>query len=312
MNLSLKQLQYLCTLADTQNYHTAAQQLYLTQPALSMAIKNLEKALGAPLFMRNTKEVQPTETGRIAIAYARKILSLEQKMEQELRKASSQKLRVGTYFSLYSLYMPDFLKAIHSLHPQLNLTTLHETYAALKQDLVLHKLDLIFCVQDKPSPLFDSIPLKKEHLLVALAPDHPACAKAKILPHLPYPYLDIRELKQETFLIQYPNQQIRWQEEKLWNKNGAEPREKKEIDSIDLSVRLASEGLGAAFTMESYVPALRPLKPVRYFVTGDIQDCPWLSICVPKGHARRPLIKDCIQLLKKQVEKMETEEKKRS
>lgn len=84
MSLNFKQLRYLCALADTGNYHTAAQKLFVTQPTLSIAIKNLETSLGTVLFVRTAREVVPTEAGKIVIAYARRILELDQEMYQKL------------------------------------------------------------------------------------------------------------------------------------------------------------------------------------------------------------------------------------
>ena len=80
MNLNFKQLHSLCALADPGNYHTAAQKLFITQPTLSIAIKNLETSLGTVLFVRTAREVVPTEAGKIVIAYARRILELDQEM----------------------------------------------------------------------------------------------------------------------------------------------------------------------------------------------------------------------------------------
>lgn len=305
MNLNFKQLRYLCALADTGNYHTAAQKLFVTQPTLSIAIKNLEASLGTVLFVRTAREVIPTEAGKIVIAYARRILELDQEMYQklgQLQQPPKQELRIGTYLILYALLMPTLITEFHQLHPEINLATLHCHYAALEKALLKNNLDLILCVQEEPNPLLDNIQLKKEHLLAALPPDHPACQKARLLPDLPFPYLDIRELNGDNFYIQYPHQQIRWQENKLWEIRGFQPGRIKETDSIDLSVRLASEGLGVAFTMESYLKALHVQKPIRYFITGDLKTCPWLTICVPRGHSRLPVIRDCIRLLKKEIQ----------
>lgn len=304
-HLNLKQLQYLCVLAETGNYHSAAQKLYVTQPALSMAIKNLETSLGTPLLIRNTRGVVPTEAGRLTLDYAHRILDLQQELHRkldQLQQPAAPRLRFGTYQILYSLLMPPFIKQIHQAHPQLDLNTLHLHYTALENALLKNSLDLILCVQEEPNPLLDTVPLRREHLLVALSPGHPACAKARELPGLPYPYLDIRELRQETFYLQYGHQQIRWQEDKLWEPAGFRPKAYKEIDSIELSVRLASEALGAAFTMESYVKALHIVKPIRYFITGDTKNCPWLSLCTARGHSRLPLIQECIRILKSLVQ----------
>lgn len=305
--LNLKQLYYLCVLARTGNYHSAAQELYVTQPALSMAIKNLETSLGTRLLVRNARGVVPTAAGRLTLDYARRLLDLQQELYQRLtplQQPADQSLRFGTYLILYSLLIPPFIKKVHQDHPQLDVTTLHMHYTALEKALQKNTLDLILCVQADTNPLFDTIPLRQEHLLVALSPEHPACAKAQKFPCLPYPYLDIRELRQEPFYLQFAHQQIRWQEDKLWEQAGFKPQRYKEIDSIELSVRLASEGLGAAFTMESYIKTLHILKPIRYFVTGDTQKCPWLSLCTARGHSRLPRIQECIRILKDLIQKI--------
>ena len=87
MDIKRKQYQYLCTLADTGNFHQAADKLFITQPTLSLAIKKMEKELGTALFKRSRTTLTPTEAGEIMIAYAKKILNLEEKMEQELAAA---------------------------------------------------------------------------------------------------------------------------------------------------------------------------------------------------------------------------------
>ena len=86
MDIKRKQYQYLCTLADTGNFHQAADKLFITQPTLSLAIKKMEKELGTALFKRSRTTLTPTEAGEIMIAYAKKILNLEEKMEQELQQ----------------------------------------------------------------------------------------------------------------------------------------------------------------------------------------------------------------------------------
>lgn len=79
MNLSFRQMEYICAIADTGSYCAAAKKLYVTQPTLSIAVKNIEKSLGTPLFIRKKSEVVPTDEGTIVLTYARKILLLQKK-----------------------------------------------------------------------------------------------------------------------------------------------------------------------------------------------------------------------------------------
>jgi len=74
--LSIDQLQSFITIAETGSYTKAAEQLYRTQPALSIQMKRLEEQLGAELFTRNGRESTLTEAGRVLMSYARKILEL--------------------------------------------------------------------------------------------------------------------------------------------------------------------------------------------------------------------------------------------
>lgn len=67
----------------------------------------------------------------------------------------------------------------------------------LESALFNNLLDVILCIQNRKNPFFDTIPLKKEYVLVAIVPTHPACRKAQYRDDLPYPYLDIHALNHE-------------------------------------------------------------------------------------------------------------------
>lgn len=64
----------------------AAEALHLTQPGLSMQLKNLEKEIGADLLIRSNKGVRPTEEGKIIYNYADTILSMKDNIERDIKK----------------------------------------------------------------------------------------------------------------------------------------------------------------------------------------------------------------------------------
>lgn len=302
MDIKRKQYQYLCTLADTGNFHQAADKLFITQPTLSLAIKKMEKELGTALFKRSRTTLTPTEAGEIMIAYAKKILNLEEKMEQELQQLKTthvSQLRIGTYQILYSGIIPSLVAALRKEKPSLQIKTKHMHDQVLESALFNNLLDVILCIQNRKNPFFDTIPLKKEYVLVAIVPTHPACRKAQYRDDLPYPYLDIHALNHEPAFFQFKGQQIRWQQTKLIEEAKFEPSSIEEVDSINLAIRLASEGLGVAFTMRSYVPAMTIHKPIRYFITGNTETAPILSICTLRNRSKEPLLRTCIRIIKR-------------
>ena len=73
MHLTLRQLKVFETVARHLNYTRAARELFLTQPAVSMQVRQLEEALGVPLFEQLGKRIHLTEAGREALTYARAI-----------------------------------------------------------------------------------------------------------------------------------------------------------------------------------------------------------------------------------------------
>ena len=72
--MNLKQLQQFIALAETGNFHRAAEQLHMAQPPLSISIRKLEASVGTPLFVRTTRGVRLTQAGEAALNDARRAL----------------------------------------------------------------------------------------------------------------------------------------------------------------------------------------------------------------------------------------------
>ena len=304
MTFPLRQLQYLCVLAETGSYHTAARKLYITQPTLSIAIKKLEESLGVPLFLRDGRSVTPTPEGELVLAYARKILDLNQELASALlplQQRRQNSLRIGTYLIYSSLLMPTLIAAFHRTHPDAEIKLTHEHHQELLQGLKNNQFDVILSIQDQPDPEFAQRLLKREPLLLALSPDHPACAQAIPVAGSPYSFLDLEALPKELLLLQRPYQQVRLQEDKLLKTAGLNQARFKEVGSIETAVRLAAEGMGAAFCMSSYVHALHIPKPIRYFLTGDLQTAPWLTLSYAKGQEHNPTLRAFLRLTQETV-----------
>lgn len=78
--MNLKQLEAFVYVADGGSFSKAARELYLTQPTVSAHISSLEKELNVRLFVRNTKEVNLSEDGRLLYEYAKQMIELEEKI----------------------------------------------------------------------------------------------------------------------------------------------------------------------------------------------------------------------------------------
>lgn len=82
--LDSKQMHYILKVVECQNITRAAEQLYVSQPALSSLISKVEEELGAKIFNRNTTPLTLTQEGECYVRTARKILALQQAMTEEI------------------------------------------------------------------------------------------------------------------------------------------------------------------------------------------------------------------------------------
>ena len=96
--LELRHLRYFVAVAEELNFSRAAQRLHMTQPPLSMAIRQLEQELGTPLLMRTTREVRLTEAGHAFLDGARRTLvgSTARRARRAVRRRGAGRLRSGS------------------------------------------------------------------------------------------------------------------------------------------------------------------------------------------------------------------------
>lgn len=98
--MNFTQLKYAIVLANEENYTRASQKLYITQPTLSIQIKELEKELNQTLFIRNKKRISLTKEGEIFINFAHQTLNNYQKCQNEMLIDNHTKgsLKIGLYW----------------------------------------------------------------------------------------------------------------------------------------------------------------------------------------------------------------------
>ncbi|MEC3948273.1 LysR family transcriptional regulator [Sphingobium sp. HWE2-09] len=87
--MDLRQLRYFVTLADTRNFHRAAERLHMSQPPLTVAIRKLEEELGAPLFDRGARGVTLTPAGATSLEIARATLAQADRFKEAVREGAA-------------------------------------------------------------------------------------------------------------------------------------------------------------------------------------------------------------------------------
>lgn len=121
--MDLKQLEYFTAIVKEGNISKAAKKLHLSQPPLSIQIKNLEAELGTNLFERGARKIELSEAGKLLYSKAISILELTQNTKEELQNLSKKTygtIRLGVVSSIGGTYVSQNVSSFHKRYPDIN------------------------------------------------------------------------------------------------------------------------------------------------------------------------------------------------
>ncbi len=215
MAFTLKQLKIFSVVAEHQSYTLAAKELFLTQPAVSMQVKQLEEDVGLPLFERVGKQIALTEAGRELLHYAS---SIEQQINEaslmltELKGVERGHLHL-TMASTANYFAPQLIAAFKREFPRAEIT-LDVTNRSGLVDAVEHNhTDMAIMGKPPSGHHLKGIPFIDNPLVVIAAPSHPMVTKQPIL---------LSDLADEPFIVRENDSGTRMATERFFNRHGLE------------------------------------------------------------------------------------------
>lgn len=168
----LYQLEQLLIVADCGTLSGAAEQLHLSQSALSRSMQRLENEIQVPLFIRHKNKIELNENGKLAVEYARKILDQTGDMVNSIRDYD-RKRRTIFVGSCAPAPLWNLIPALSDLYPDMTISSeIRDSEVLLQglQDGTYQTILLPFSVEEKG--IF-CVKYKEEHLLFSLPPAHP-------------------------------------------------------------------------------------------------------------------------------------------
>lgn len=182
--MNLSQLRYFRKLAQVQHFTRAAEELFITQPALSNSIKQLEGELGVPLFEQHGRNVRLTKFGREFNEYVSEGLDVIDKgiqVAQEHANSLSGTIDIGTIFTLQADYLPALLREYRSrygTHVDVRL------YQGLTQSLVENledgTYDIVIGAYVENRPDLEFVPVLSQDLVALVHEDNPLAKQASV------------------------------------------------------------------------------------------------------------------------------------
>jgi DNA-binding transcriptional LysR family regulator len=155
----------------------AARKLYISQPAVSVAIRELEEEYGVRLFERLNRHLYLTEKGEQFLQYASRICALVDDAASAMREGAAGSLRVGASVSSGAFLMPRLIGRFYSLYPDAKVHVITQASLHLEDKLLTNELDLAIC----EIPVHNAALLSKAILSDRLV----ACCSASVRPQYP-------------------------------------------------------------------------------------------------------------------------------
>ncbi|MEP4704555.1 MAG: hydrogen peroxide-inducible genes activator [Hyphomicrobiales bacterium] len=169
INLTLKQFRYFEALARHRHFGRAANACAISQPALSMQIKELESSLGTTLFERGAREVRLSPFGEAFSVRAREILRSVDELEDLARASRDQlegRLRIGLIPTVAPYLLPSIIKNLTQMHAGLDIHVRETLTQQLIQELVEGKLDTAIVALPISEPSFTEVALFEEDFVL--------------------------------------------------------------------------------------------------------------------------------------------------
>lgn len=183
--MTLVQLEYLIAVDTYRQLTIAAENCFISQPALSMQLQKLEEELGAKLFDRSRQPVVPTEIGRAVIEQARTVVQESRRIADIVQQAKDEvtgELRVGIIPTLAPYLLPMFLAQFLQNYPAIRLSVRDVTTDTLLQLLKSEQLDVGIAVTPLSDDSWAERRLFSEEFVVYVAGEEASIPKQYVLP----------------------------------------------------------------------------------------------------------------------------------
>lgn len=186
--MDTRQLSAFCTVVDLRSFSLAAERLGVTQPAVSLQVRALEKRLGRQLLDRSGRRVEPTEAGRRLYRGAQRLLQLEEQLLGEIEAENegelAGELTIGASTGPAAIVVPLLLCEFQRLHPEVRVSLeVHDTQTVVDRvaDREL-ELGIVGAARRHRSVRFE--PFMRDEVILACPPGHPFAGRTVTLDEL--------------------------------------------------------------------------------------------------------------------------------
>lgn len=250
--MDFNKVHYMMMVAELKSFSKAAEKCFISQPALTRCIKNMEEELGVKLFDRSCSPIRLTYAGERYLAGMRKILSMKAKLDQEMEEIAADKkdrLILGMPSTRCHTWLPRILPAYHEENPGIEVQLVEGNGLSLEQMLRKEAIDIFFiCTLPLLTEGLEFVPLCDEEMTEVVSRESVIFKGIELPPnqHGVLQYVPAELLEQLPFFSATPSQGTYYLSRRLFETYKIQPEISMEVINTTTAYRLAPQGKGFA------------------------------------------------------------------
>jgi DNA-binding transcriptional LysR family regulator len=240
--MNLKKLEVFYLAAKHSSCVRAADELLVTQPAVSMQIRNLERFYQVDLFTRSGNRLQLTNAGKVLYAYAESIFKLATEAEHHLVDLGNRRteiLRIGTIPTYGKYVLANILSAFQKKNPQVKVIVKEGNSFQMTESVARNENEMAIVGDTGHWKRLSSIPFRKDELFLVVAKEHRWFTRRSPI--------GIEELKKERIVFREEGSAARYSICNMLKKHDFQPKIFLEVGSSDFAKEIVKGGKGVSF-----------------------------------------------------------------
>jgi DNA-binding transcriptional LysR family regulator len=247
--LNFNQLRVFYHAAKNLNFTAAANELFITQPAVTFQMKAFEEFCNLKLFKKRARRLFLTDEGRALLEYAEKVFKYEKEIEnviEDMRELKRGVLSLGTTKAYARYFMPLMLSTFHKNYPKIKIQLNEGSSLDMTYSLLDFKIEVAVIAKAEELPEVNFFPFSKEEMAVIVAPDHYLTKKKNV---------SFEELAAEPFIMKEKGSGTRKLVDQGFSDINREPNILMETSNTEFIKQLVQRGEGVSFLVREAVAA---------------------------------------------------------
>jgi len=252
--------------AKNLNFTRAAQELFISQPAVTVQIKAFEEFCGLKLFKKRGRRTWLTDEGQTLYNFAKTVITIEKEIENTLdnmRKLKQGILKIATTKAYARYFMPLMLSSFHAKYPDIKIELNEGSSLDMTRSLLDFKNEVGIIAKAGNVPGIRLIPFSREEMAMIVAPSHPWARRGSI---------SLKELAAEPFIMKEVGSGTRRLVDRLYKKKPFRPNILMETSSTEFIKQLVQRGDGVSILVKAAVATeLKEKKLATVSLKGPVQ-----------------------------------------